>query len=323
MYYRSCAGKTAEHLGIDQTWIRLGGDDQAAPDGPAHFLCDKLIQPLDLFMTHLRGESNTLYLNRGGWFDDATVSAGLAAPSVATTGFGMGFADFDHDGALDLLVVNGRVGRSLTPLAEDPYAEPDQLYRGLGTGRFAEIPSREMLPLPLIETGRGAAFGDVDNDGDVDVAIVNNGGRARLLENLAGDRGHWILFRLIVARVAEVPSARSLSSIWNFGGATARVPAAATAFGARDMPYMFSIDSIWDEAEDDATNIDWTRDLWRDLQEHSHEGRMYLNFPGLGEEGEALIKRSVGANYGRLAAIKQKYDPDNLFRFNQNIPPAG
>ena len=127
----------------------------------------------------------------------------------------------------------------------------------------------------------------------------------------------------IVARIGEKPSAGTLASIWNFGGATARVPAEATAFGARDMPYMFSIDSIWDRAEDDEANIEWTRALWRDMQEHSHQGRIYLNFPGLGEEGEELIKRSVGANYGRLAEIKRKVDPDNLFRFNQNILPAG
>ncbi len=158
---------------------------------------------LDLFMTHLRGESNTLYLNRGSWFDDATVTAGLSAPSIAATGFGTGFADFDHDGHLDLLVVNGRVGRSLVLLAEGPFAEPDRLYCGLGGGRFDAVAPGELVAKPLIETGRGAAFGDADGDGDIDIAIVNNGGRARLLENLAGDRGRWIQFRLVGRRSPE------------------------------------------------------------------------------------------------------------------------
>ncbi len=156
---------------------------------------------LDLFMTHLRGESNTLYLNRGGWFDDATAMGGLAAPSISRTGFGVGAADFDHDGNLDLFIANGRVGKSLAPLADDPFAEPDQLYRGVGDSarrvRFEEVSNAELLAQPLVETGRAVALADYDDDGDIDVMVVNNGGRARLLENLSGARGRSILFRLI------------------------------------------------------------------------------------------------------------------------------
>ena len=111
----------------------------------------------------------------------------------------------------------------------------------------------------------------------------------------------------------------------NFGGATARVPADATAFGDRSMPYMFSIDSVWSEAKDDDANINWTRDFWKRMQAHSDHGRMYLNFLSPdeeGEEGEKLLEDTFGANYGRLGAIKQKYDPQNRFRFNQNIRPG-
>jgi FAD/FMN-containing dehydrogenase len=126
----------------------------------------------------------------------------------------------------------------------------------------------------------------------------------------------------ILAGNANPPSPNTLSSIWNFGGATARVDAAATAFGDRSMPYMFSIDSIWTRPEDDERNIAWTRDFWQSMKPHSHRGRIYLNFPGLGEEGEALLSRSFGDNYARLRAIKRRYDPDNMFRFNQNIAPA-
>jgi FAD/FMN-containing dehydrogenase len=118
------------------------------------------------------------------------------------------------------------------------------------------------------------------------------------------------------------PSPNTLSSIWNFGGATARVAADATAFGDRSMPFMLSIDSIWRDAADDEANITWTRDFWRRMQPHSQHGRMYLNFPGQGEEGERLLRDSFGANYARLRDIKRKYDPDNVFRFNPNIRPA-
>jgi hypothetical protein len=149
---------------------------------------------LDLFVTHLRDETNTLYVNQGGWFDDATAQAGLAAPSIGSTGFGLGFADFDHDGELDLYVANGRVSRALAPLADDPYAEPDQLFRGLGGGRFAEVAGAG-LAASLVDAGRAAALADYDGDGDVDVLVVNNGGRARLLRNRAA-RGRWVMFRV-------------------------------------------------------------------------------------------------------------------------------
>ena len=127
----------------------------------------------------------------------------------------------------------------------------------------------------------------------------------------------------ILAGVDTVPSPNSLSSIWNFGGATAQVPAQATAFGDRSMPWMYSIDSVWEDAEDDAENIGWTRDFWERMQPHSYNGRMYLNFPGQGEEGERLLQDTFGSdNYRRLREIKAKYDPGNRFRFNQNIRPA-
>jgi FAD/FMN-containing dehydrogenase len=127
---------------------------------------------------------------------------------------------------------------------------------------------------------------------------------------------------LILERNASPPSPTTLSSIWNFGGATAAVGATATAFGDRSMPWMVSIDSIWNAPEDDEANIGWTRDFWGRLAPHSHHGRIYLNFAGLGEGNEDLVRRSYGANLDRLAAIKRKHDPDNAFRFNQNIRPA-
>ena len=127
---------------------------------------------------------------------------------------------------------------------------------------------------------------------------------------------------LILERNARPPSPNTLSSIWNFGGGTAAVGAADTAFGDRSMPYMVSIDSIWDAPEDDAANIAWTRDFWGRLTPYSCQGRIYLNFAGLGEGNEDLVRRSYGDNFDKLAAIKRTYDPDNAFRFNQNIGPA-
>jgi len=84
---------------------------------------------------------------------------------------------------------------------------------------------------------------------------------------------------------------------------------------------MLSIDCIWEDAADDEKNIGWARDFWGDMKHHSN-GRAYLNFAGLGEEGEELVRTSYGAaNYDRLVELKTQYDPSNLFQLNQNIKP--
>jgi FAD/FMN-containing dehydrogenase len=125
----------------------------------------------------------------------------------------------------------------------------------------------------------------------------------------------------IVSRLVGRPSEMTFASVWRFGGAVQRVPSEATAFGDRSMPYVLSIDSIWSRPDEDGANIVWTRSFWSDMQRHSN-GRLYLNFPGHGE-GDDLVRNALGRDtYERLVAIKKKYDPTNLFRLNQNIPPG-
>ena len=125
----------------------------------------------------------------------------------------------------------------------------------------------------------------------------------------------------IAPRAADRPSDLTLCSVWYMGGATSRVAGDATAFGDRDMGWMLSIDGIWEKPADDAKNLTWARAFWADMKHHSN-GRAYLNFAGLGEEGEELVRTSYGvANYERLVALKTRYDPTNLFRLNQNIKP--
>ena len=125
----------------------------------------------------------------------------------------------------------------------------------------------------------------------------------------------------LTALLAIRPSEMTYASIWKFGGAVQRVAADATAFGDRSMPYMFSLDAIWSGPADDAANITWVKNTWQSSQRHS-TGRMYLNFPGLGE-GENLVRDAFGADiYSRLQKVKRTYDPGNLFRLNRNILPA-
>jgi FAD/FMN-containing dehydrogenase len=125
----------------------------------------------------------------------------------------------------------------------------------------------------------------------------------------------------ITSRLKLRSSEMTFASIWKFGGAVQRVKADATAFGDRSMPFMLSLDAIWPDAADDDKNINWVRNFWNDMQRHS-TGRMYLNFPGLGE-GQSLVRDAYGAEiYAKLQKIKQKYDPGNVFRMNQNILPG-
>ena len=155
----------------------------------------------DIFITHLMEETNTLYVNLGrGNFEDRTREAGLGLPGSRLTGFGTLFFDYDNDGWLDLLVVNGAV-RLLQELARkgDPFPldQPKQLFHNNGKGQFEEVSEVAGETFRLLEVSRGAAFGDVDNDGDTDVLVSNNNGPARLLINRVGNRNHWIGLRLL------------------------------------------------------------------------------------------------------------------------------
>ena len=125
----------------------------------------------------------------------------------------------------------------------------------------------------------------------------------------------------ITSRMAQRPSEMAFGSIWKFGGAVQRVAADATAFGDRSMSFMLSLDAIWSQLADDGANIGWVCKFWDDMQRHS-TGRLYLNFPGHGE-GTNLVRDAFGAEtYARLQKVKRKYDPENLFRMNQNILPS-
>lgn len=155
----------------------------------------------DIFITHLMDETNTLYVNLGqAVFEDRTREAGLGMPGRRFTGFGAFFFDYDNDGWLDLFVANGAV--QLLPdlmRRKDPFplGQPDQLFRNTGNGSFVEVVNELGPEFQLFETGRGAAFGDIDNDGDADVLVANNNGPARLFSNEVGNRNHWLGLRLI------------------------------------------------------------------------------------------------------------------------------
>ena len=155
----------------------------------------------DLFITELTGQGSTLYVNTGaGLFEDHSARLGIRLPSLPHTGFGAGWLDVDNDGWLDVVAVNGFVTQRLDAIGTDdpfPLHARNQLFRNRDGKDFEDVTDLAGSVFELSEVSRGAALGDVDNDGDIDVLIGNDAGRVRLLVNNLGSRNHWVGVRLV------------------------------------------------------------------------------------------------------------------------------
>ena len=155
----------------------------------------------DLVATELVSQGTSLWVNDGtGTFEEQSARRGIRGPSLPFTGFGAAWFDFDNDSWLDLLTVNGDVNQNVKTLSRKdapfPLGQRKQLFRNTG-GRFEDVSGKAGSVFDLVEAGRGAAFGDIDNDGDTDVLVANGAGPTRLLINNVGNRHHWVGLRLV------------------------------------------------------------------------------------------------------------------------------
>jgi hypothetical protein len=216
----------------------------------------------DLFVTNFSQDSNTLYQNMGNMvFNDTSSPSGVAAPSVSYLGWGATFADLDNDGLEDLFVANGHIYPSIETLrVGQSYRQPKQVFRNMGGGKFIEIASVLKGDLIRPKSARGTAFGDFDNDGDIDVVAININDRPSLYRNAGGNRNRWISLRLqgtksnrdaIGARVQLRSGGKTQLREVASGGSYLSSNDARLHFGLGDETLVESIQVRWPSGETD------------------------------------------------------------------------
>ncbi len=198
---------------------------------------------LDLFVTNFSGETNTLYLNeKNGFLIDATFRTGLGYPSIHLLGFGTKFVDLDLDGWLDIFVVNGHVIDNIKLFNRDyQHAQQKQIFINRGNETFLDQTKNIGGDLLEPTVGRGAAFGDIDNDGDIDIAISNNNGKANLLLNEGKPKGHWIGFKLEGKTCNREAIGSKLKITTDSGVQVAWVNPAASYLSSNDLRVLFGL----------------------------------------------------------------------------------
>jgi hypothetical protein len=153
---------------------------------------------VDFYLTSFSDDYNTLYRNEGqGNFSDVAYRAGLGGPTLPFLAWGTGFIDFDNDGLLDIFVANGHVYPSIDDQEWGmTYRQRPQLFRNLDGNKFQEVAPATGSGLADVLSARGAAFGDLFNDGHIDVVINNLDSTPTLLRNVVKNPNHWIAFQL-------------------------------------------------------------------------------------------------------------------------------
>ena len=269
---------TFEETGIDAGFAfdPTGSATGAMGIDAAHYAND---DALAVAIGNFANEMSSFYVARPGEqvFSDDAIVAGIGAPSRRSLTFGLAFLDVDLDGRLDMLAANGHVEPEIGRVqASQSYAQPAQLFWNCGAPcgrRYAPAEQTGDLAVPMV--GRGAAYADVDGDGDLDLAITQAGGAARLLRNDRADGNAWVRFEV----VDEPPNRNAIGATLTLsaGGTvqTRMVVPTRSYLSQVELPVTFGLGGVGREDRIDAVAVRWpdgTTRQWPDLQ----AGRSYL-----------------------------------------------
>ncbi|GAB4243334.1 MAG: CRTAC1 family protein [Acidobacteriota bacterium] len=211
---------------------------------------------LDLALGHLDMQLNRVYYNVDGeTFTDATFSSKIGHATYHISTFGLRFFDYDNDGWVDLFCANGHVMDNIQLYHPNTtYAEPKQMFRNLGGGKFEDVSDRLGPAMLEPHVSRGAAVGDFDNDGDLDILVNGCGDRAQLLRNDGGNRNHWLEILLIGtqsnrdgvgARVRVVAGGRTLQDQRKGGMSYQSAQDPRLHFGLGQATMVGLVEIIW------------------------------------------------------------------------------
>jgi hypothetical protein len=196
---------------------------------------------LDLIVTNFQDQVNTLYRNDGdGLFTDVSFRSGTGVPSIPLLAWGCGLVDLDNDGWRDLFVVNGHIHDNVEQFSDvGTYAQAKLVFRQERPGVFEDVSGRSGLDVARRWVGRGAAFGDYDNDGDLDVLVNNLNGRPSLYRNMGGNRNGWV--RVVLEPPAAAVGARVHLDPANGGPQVAEIHAGGSFASSNDTRALFGL----------------------------------------------------------------------------------
>jgi enediyne biosynthesis protein E4 len=248
---------------------------------------------LDIFKTHFSDDTSVLYRNDGpSGFTDVTVPAGFAVETRYIS-WGTGFADFDNDGWPDLAVVTGSVYPEVEAKYPDyPLKTPRFIFRNLGNGKFEELIEEAGPAIAAAHCSRGCAFGDFDNDGDVDMVIINLNEPPSLLRNDVKGNSKWL--KVLLVGTKSNRSAIGSKVLAKYGGKTQAqaVLAQSSFYSVNDRRLHFGLG----------------QNTYADLEVHWTNG-LIERFPGVAADQLVTIKEGRGITPSSLPGTKSRISP--------------